>query len=136
MAGPIWAYDVLLLLSFALAGCVAALWLRALGLTIAAALAGGLVFTLAPYRVAQSTGHLLGMIAFLIPAALYAIEKRRLAWAGLALAAIPCRGSSMSQVAQSRSLSRMRSSACRGATGRQRSSPPWRLPQPPSVSTP
>ena len=92
LAGPIWAYDILLLLSFALAGCVAALWLRALGLTIAAALAGGLVFTLAPYRVAQSTGHLLGMIAFLIPAALYAIEKRRLAWAGLALAAIPLSG--------------------------------------------
>ena len=92
LAGPIWAYDILLLLSFALAGCVAALWLRALGLTVAAALAGGLVFTLAPYRVAQSTGHLLGMIAFLIPAALYAIEKRRLAWAGLALAAIPLSG--------------------------------------------
>ena len=93
LAGPVWAYNVVLLLSFVLAGCAAALWLRALGLTLGAALVGGLVFTLAPYRVAQaSAGHLLGMVVFLIPAALYAIEKRRLALAGLALAAIPLSG--------------------------------------------
>ena len=38
-----------------------------------AALAGGLAFELAPYRVAQSTGHLLGLVSFLLPGALLAL---------------------------------------------------------------
>ena len=42
-----------------------------------AALAGGLVFALAPYRVAQSAGHLLGLIAFLLPLALLGFERAR-----------------------------------------------------------
>jgi hypothetical protein len=66
--------------------------LRALGLARAAALAGGLVFALAPYRVGQSTGHLLGLIAFLLPATLLALERRRFAWAAIVLAAIPLSG--------------------------------------------
>jgi hypothetical protein len=75
-----------------LAGGVTCWWLRALGLARAAALAGGLVFALAPYRVGQSTGHLLGLIAFLLPAVLLALERRRFAWAAIALAAIPLSG--------------------------------------------
>ena len=67
-------------------------WLRALGLARAAALTGGLVFALAPYRVGQSTGHLLGLIAFLLPAVLLALERRRFVWAALALTAIPLSG--------------------------------------------
>jgi hypothetical protein len=90
--GNIRAYNLIVLLSFAAAGGVACWWLRSLGLVRAAALVGGLVFALAPYRVGQSTGHLLGLIAFLLPAVLLALERRRFVWAGLALAAIPLSG--------------------------------------------
>ena len=37
------------------------------GLRTGAALVGGVVFALAPYRVGQSTGHLLGLVSFLLP---------------------------------------------------------------------
>jgi hypothetical protein len=90
--GHVWAYDLIVLLSFVAAGGLCCLWLRALGLARGAALAGGLVFALAPYRVGQSTGHLLGLISFLLPAALLALERRRFLLAGLALAAIPLSG--------------------------------------------
>lgn len=90
--GHVWAYDLLVLLSFVGAGGLCCLWLRALGVARGAALAGGLVFALAPYRVGQSTGHLLGLIAFLLPAGLLALERRRFVPAGLALVAIPLSG--------------------------------------------
>lgn len=90
--GHVWAYDLLVLLSFVAAGGLCCRWLRALGLARSAALAGGLVFALAPYRVGQSTGHLLGLITFLLPASLLALERRRFVLAGLALAAIPLSG--------------------------------------------
>lgn len=92
LLGHAWAWNVLLLLSYVAAGGLAAAWLRALGLPFGAALVGGLAFALAPYRVAQSTGHLLGLVSFLLPAALLALERRRLAFAALALAAIPLSG--------------------------------------------
>jgi len=92
LLGNIWAYNLIVLFSVVAAGGVACWWLRALGLVRSAALVGGLVFALAPYRVGQSTGHLLGLIAFLLPAVLLALERRRFVWAGLALAAIPLSG--------------------------------------------
>lgn len=92
LLGNIWAYNLIVLFSFVAAGGVACWWLRALGLVRSAALVGGLVFALAPYRVGQSTGHLLGLIAFLLPAVLLALERRRFVWAGLALAAVPLSG--------------------------------------------
>lgn len=92
LVGNVWAYDLIVLLSFLLAGGLTCWWLRAVGVGRAAALAGGLVFALAPYRVGQSSGHLLGLIAFLLPATLLALERRRFAWAALALAAIPLSG--------------------------------------------
>ena len=46
-------------------------------LPVAAALVGGLVFALAPYRVAQSAGHLRGPISALLPLALWAFERSR-----------------------------------------------------------
>ena len=92
LLGNVWAYNLIVLLSFVAAGGIACWWLRALGLARAAALAGGLVFALAPYRVGQSTGHLLGLIAFLLPAVLLALERRRFGWAAIALAAIPLSG--------------------------------------------
>ena len=45
-----------------------------------------------PYRVGQSTGHLLGLVAFLLPALLLALERRRFVLAGVALAALPLSG--------------------------------------------
>jgi hypothetical protein len=90
--GNIWAYNLVVLLSIVAAGALTCWWLRALGLTRGAALAGGLVFALAPYRLGQSTGHLLGLIAFLLPAVLLALERRRFVWAAVALAAIPLCG--------------------------------------------
>jgi hypothetical protein len=62
------------------------------------AVAGGLAFAIAPYRVEQSVGHLLGPISILIPVTLWAFERARRgsAWwlvvtAG-AIASIPLSG--------------------------------------------
>jgi len=90
--GDVWAYDLIVLLSFLLAGGLACWWLRALGVSRAAALVGGAVFCLMPYRVGQSTGHLLGLVSFLLPALLLALERRRFVAAALVLAAIPFSG--------------------------------------------
>jgi hypothetical protein len=91
-AGPVAAWNVLVLGSYVLAGGLAYGWLRSLGLPRGAALAGGLVFCVFPYRVAQSAGHLLGPISALLPGMLWALERRRFALAALALAAIPLSG--------------------------------------------
>ena len=90
--GNVWAYNLVLLLSFLLAGGMTSWWLRSLDLGRAAALVGGLAFALAPYRLGQSTGHLLGLVAFLLPALLLALEKHRLLLATLILCAIPLSG--------------------------------------------
>jgi len=90
--GDVWAYDLVVLLTFVVAGALACWWLRALGVSRPAALLGGAVFCLMPYRVGQSAGHLLGLIAFLLPAVLLALERRRYVAAALALAAIPLSG--------------------------------------------
>jgi hypothetical protein len=93
--GPVAGWNVLLLLTYLAAGGFAYLWLRELGQPRGAALAGGLAFELAPYRVAQSAGHLRGMIAVLLPLALWAYERSRrgsrwwLALAAAAIASIP-----------------------------------------------
>ena len=92
LLGDIWAYNLVVLLSIIAAGALTCWWLRALGLERGAALVGGLVFALAPYRLGQSTGHLLGLIAFLLPAVLLALERRRFVWAAVALTAIPLCG--------------------------------------------
>jgi hypothetical protein len=90
--GDVWAYDLIVLASFLLAGGFACWWLRSLGLSRPAALLGGAVFCLMPYRVGQSTGHLLGLVAFLLPSLLLALERRRLVVAGLLLCALPLSG--------------------------------------------
>ena len=84
--GHVRAWNAFLLLTYLAAGGLACLWLRELGLPRGAALAGGLAFAIAPYRVAQSTGHLLGPISILLPLALWAFERRRLALAVAATA--------------------------------------------------
>ena len=90
--GTVAGWNVFVLLTYVGAGGLAALWLRALGLGLGAALVGGLAFALAPYRVAQSTGHLLGPISMLLPLALYGVERRRTLLAAAALASIPLSG--------------------------------------------
>jgi hypothetical protein len=93
--GPVAGWNLLLLLTYLAAGGFAYLWLRELGLPRGAALVGGLAFELAPYRVAQSAGHLRGMIAVLLPLALWAFERARrgsrwwLVLAAVAIASIP-----------------------------------------------
>src|SRR5438270_742535 len=90
--GHVRGWNVFVLLTYLAAGGLACLWLRELELPRGAALAGGLAFAIAPYRVAQSTGHLLGPISVLLPLALYAVERRRLALAAVAVASIPLSG--------------------------------------------
>jgi hypothetical protein len=80
--GAVGAWNVFTLLSYLLAGGLACAWLRELGLPRGAALAGGLVFALAPYRVAQSTGHMLGPVSALLALALYGLELARSRGAG------------------------------------------------------
>ncbi|HEY7197528.1 MAG TPA: hypothetical protein VH306_10090 [Gaiellaceae bacterium] len=75
--GSVIAWNVLLLLLTAGAGLATYAWLRALDLPVAAALVGGLAFELAPYRLVQSGGHLLGWAAVFLPVALWAIERSR-----------------------------------------------------------
>ncbi len=90
--GAVVAWNLFTLLAYVGAGGAACAWLRALGLPRAAALAGGLAFALAPYRVAQSTGHLLGPISLFLPLALFFVERRRTLLAAAAITAIPLSG--------------------------------------------
>ena len=90
--GPVLAWNLFTLLVYGAAGALTFLWLRALELSRGAALVGGLAFALAPYRVEQSVGHLLGPISILLPLTLWSIETRRFWFATLALASIPLSG--------------------------------------------
>jgi hypothetical protein len=97
--GPVLAWNVFTLLCLVAAGCLALLWLREPELAPLAAAAGGLAFEIAPYRIAQSRGHLLGPISLLLPLALWAFERahrsgRRGWWllSCLALVSIPLSG--------------------------------------------
>jgi hypothetical protein len=100
---PVLAWNVLLLLGIAVAGGLTCAWLRALGLPRGPALAGGLVFAIAPSRLQQSADDLLGLTSLLLPLALWAFEHalraRRWWWstawhllAGASLASIPLTG--------------------------------------------
>jgi hypothetical protein len=90
--GTVAGWNLFILLTYVGAGGFTALWLRAIGLPLGPALVGGLAFALAPYRVAQSTGHLLGPISMLLPLALYGVERRKAWLAAAALASIPLSG--------------------------------------------
>src|SRR6476659_5641664 len=83
--GLVAGWNVLQLVVYVLAGLLACAWLRELGLPRGPALAGGLVFAIAPYRVQQSVGHLLGPISILLPLALWAFER---GWLWLYVAAL------------------------------------------------
>ena len=86
------AWNLFTLLCLFAAGVLALLWLRELELSRFAAAAGGLAFEIAPYRVMQSRGHLLGPISILLPLALWAFERARTTgrtgWWALSIAAL------------------------------------------------
>ncbi len=90
--GTVAGWNLFILLTYVGAGGFTALWLRELGLPRGPALVGGLAFALAPYRVAHSTGHLLGPVSMLLPLALYGVERRLVWLAAAALASIPLSG--------------------------------------------
>ena len=95
LLGPVLAWNLFTLGCIALAGGAACWWLRALGLARGAALAGGLAFAVAPYRLEQSAGHLLGPISLLLPLALLGLELATPFWLAVsvvALASIPLSG--------------------------------------------
>lgn len=92
LVGAVLAWNAFTLLAFVGAGGATCGWLRSVGLPRGAALVGGLAFALAPYRVEQSTGHLLGPISLFLPLSLLALEKRRALLAAAAIAAIPLSG--------------------------------------------
>lgn len=77
--GPVVAWNLLLLAGIVLAGLATYGWLRTLVLSPWAAALGGLVFAIAPYRLAQSSGHLLGWLAIFVPVGLWAFERARIA---------------------------------------------------------
>jgi hypothetical protein len=96
LAGPVLAWNLLLLGTIVAAGLLTYLWLREIDLPIPAAALGGLAFAIAPYRLVQSGGHLLGWAAVFLPLALWAFERSRRAetmrgahaWGVLAAAAV------------------------------------------------
>src|ERR687887_207805 len=92
LGGAVFAWNMFTLLSFAGAGGAACGWLRSLELPRGAALVGGLAFALAPYRVSQSTGHLLGPISLFLPLSLLFLELRMPWVAAAAITAIPLSG--------------------------------------------
>jgi hypothetical protein len=90
--GLVAGWNLLQLVIYVLAGLFACAWLRELGLPRGPALAGGLVFAIAPYRVQQSVGHLLGPISILLPLSLWAFERGWFWLFAAALASIPLSG--------------------------------------------
>lgn len=94
--GPVVAWNLLLVATVVAAGVLTYLWLTTLRLPLAAAAVGGLAFAVAPYRLAQSGGHLLGWAAVFLPLALWAYERSRAAehaaarhaWGALAAGAL------------------------------------------------
>jgi hypothetical protein len=90
--GLVAGWNLLQLVVYVLAGLFTCAWLRELGLPRGPALAGGLVFAIAPYRVQQSVGHLLGPISILLPLSLWAFERGWFWLSALALASIPLSG--------------------------------------------
>ena len=95
LLGPLLAYNLLVLLSFPLAGLTIALLAHRYGLSRWAALVAGAVFACAPYRLgALLGGHPSGLAYFLVPLALWGLEGALAGsvaggvWGGVALLSI------------------------------------------------
>ena len=85
LLGPVAAYNIILLVSFALTSYGTFLWLRAMTGNNAVALALGVASAFFPYRLAHLPGHLPQMATQWIPLCLYAVERytrtRQTRWA-------------------------------------------------------
>ncbi len=93
LLGTVAGWNAFVVLTYVGAGGFAALWLRALGLSLGAALVGGLAFALAPYRSVQTAGgHMLGPVSMLLPLSLWALERRRGWLAVVGIASVPLSG--------------------------------------------
>jgi hypothetical protein len=94
--GPVVAWNLLLLGTIVAGGLLTYWWLRSVDLGLFPAAIGGLAFAIAPYRLEQSAGHLLGWVAVFLPLSLLGIERARLAvtagrvhaWGALAALAV------------------------------------------------
>ena len=91
--GDVAAYNMLVILSFVLAGVFMFLLIRQWFGSAAAGVLGAAIFALSPFRVSQMAGaHLNGFIFFLYPMVFYLIEgslrRRSLWWAAGSCAAI------------------------------------------------
>ncbi len=75
VGGIPFASNVVLLLTFPLAGGATYLWLRAAGLDRAPALVGGLVVAFFPPRIIRLQGHYVAWLVFLVPLALWTVER-------------------------------------------------------------
>src|SRR5712691_2490277 len=96
--GAVLGWNLTQLVIYVLAGLFACAWVLELGLARGPSLAGGLAFAIAPYRVQQSVGHVLGPVSVLLPLSLWAFERARrgsvwwLVLSGASLASIPLSG--------------------------------------------
>ncbi|WP_169237253.1 hypothetical protein [Candidatus Roseilinea sp. NK_OTU-006] len=85
LTGPVAAYNVVLLASFALTSYATFLWIRAMTSNNVVALAFGLASAFFPYRLAHLPGHLPQMATQWIPLCFYAVERyirtRQTRWA-------------------------------------------------------
>ena len=94
LLGPLLAYNLLVLLSFPLAGLTSALLAHRYGFSRWAALVAGTVFACAPYRIgALLGGHPSGLAFFLVPLALWGLEG---ALAGSVAGGVWCGGALLS----------------------------------------
>lgn len=74
VAGPLAAYNTMVVLGFVLAAAAAAAWTSSLGVRPAAAGAAGLAYALAPIRIIQMAGHGTAHLAWMFPALLLCLE--------------------------------------------------------------
>lgn len=93
LAGPVAAYNSLVVLAFVAAACSTAALSRSLGVSWAAASVAGFAFAFAPFRLVQATAHVNALLAFLLPLTLVFVERalhgddrpaRRAAWCAAA----------------------------------------------------
>jgi len=75
LLGPTFAYNLIILLSFALSGYFTYLWIVRLTGSRAGGLIAGLAFLLAPYRIAQSYGHLQMVCTYALPLFFWALDQ-------------------------------------------------------------
>jgi hypothetical protein len=75
LLGPTFAYNLIILLSFVFSGYFTYLWILRLTGSRAGGLIAGLAFLLAPYRIAESYGHLQMVCTYALPLFFWALDQ-------------------------------------------------------------